>query len=285
MNEEATPEGMAEHPAHEAEAALAAARLMAASLPDPRPVIVLVEPQLGENIGATARAMLNCGLEQLRLVRPRDGWPNPASWAMASGADRVLDKVQVFGSLAEAVADLHKIYATTARHRYMVKVELTPKRLAEEIHQAALGGARCGVLFGRERTGLENDEVAVADAVVVVPLNPEFTSLNLAQAVLLIAYEWFQAQSEVPDEQLIMLGTRPATREELHNFFGRLEKALEETGFFRTETMWAIQWRKVQALFARTGLTEQEVRILHGILSAFEGRRRPKAPGPEAEVS
>lgn len=242
---------------------------------DARPVIVLVEPQLGENIGATARAMLNCGLEELRLVRPRDGWPNPSAWAMASGADRVLEKVRVFDSLPEAVADLHKVYATTARHRYMVKVELTPKRLAEEIHAAATVGARSGVLFGRERTGLENDEVAMADAVVVVPLNPEFTSLNLAQAVLLISYEWFQARSETPDRRLVLLDTRPATQEERHIFFTRLEKTLEETRFFRTEEMRETQWRKVQNLFSRADLTEQELRILHGMISAFEGRRLP----------
>ncbi len=245
-----------------------------ANAPDARPVIVLVEPQLGENIGSTARAMLNCGLEELRLVRPRDGWPNPAAWAMASGADRVLEKVRVFETLPEAVADLHKIYATTARHRYMVKVELTPRRLAQEIHQHAATGARSAVLFGRERTGLENDEVAMSDAVVVAPLNPEFTSLNLAQAVLLISYEWFQAQSEAPERQLVQKDTRPATQEERHLFFLRLEKTLEETHFFRTEAMRETQWRKVQNLFSRAELTEQELRILHGMLSAFEGRRQ-----------
>jgi tRNA/rRNA methyltransferase len=238
-----------------------------------RPAIVLVEPQLGENIGATARAMLNCGLEDLRLVRPRDGWPNPAAWAMASGADRVLDQVRVCDSLPEAVADLHKIYATTARHRYMVKFELTPKRLAQEIHLSTAAGARSGILFGRERTGLENDEVALADAVVVVPLNPDFTSLNLAQAVLLVAYEWFQARAEAPEKKLVLLDTRPATQEERHLFFTRLEKTLEETNFFRTEAMRETQWRKVQNLFSRADLTEQELRILHGMLSAFEGRR------------
>jgi len=247
-----------------------------AAAPDPRPVIVLVEPQLGENIGATARAMLNCGLEELRLVRPRDGWPNPAAWAMASGADRVLDRVRVFASLEAAVADLHKIYATTARHRYMTKVELTPRKLAEEIHQSAARGVRSGVLFGRERTGLENEEVALSDAVVVAPLNPEFTSLNLAQAVLLISYEWFQAGSDAPPRQLVMTDTRLATQEEWSVFFGRLEKSLDETGFFRTESMREAQWRKVQNLLSRSEVTEQELRMLHGVLSAFEGRRLPR---------
>ncbi len=157
-------------------------------------------------------------------MSPRDGWPNPAAWAMASGATAVLDRVRVYENVPAAVADLHKIYATTARHRDMVKIELTPKKLAEEIHHHAARGARSAVLFGRERTGLENDEVALADAVVVVPLNPEFSSLNLAQAVLLVAYEHFQAAADAPERQLVQNDTRPATLGRAAPFLRRLER-------------------------------------------------------------
>ncbi|MEM9558537.1 MAG: RNA methyltransferase [Acidobacteriota bacterium] len=241
-----------------------------------KPAIILVEPQLAENIGATARAMKNCGLDDLRLVQPRGGWPNEAAWPMASGADSVLEAARVFDDLDSAVADLERLYATTARHRDMVKHELTPRRLAAEIHGHAVAGARSGVLFGRERIGLLNDEVASCDAIVVVPLDPAFTSLNLAQAVLLIAYEYFQERDETPARVRIEADSRAATRDELRVFFERLEASLVENGFFRVEEMRPVQWRKIRNLVLRAEPTEQEVRILHGILSALEGRKRPR---------
>ena len=162
------------------------------------PAIILVDPQLGENIGMVARAMLNCGLSELRLVRPRDGWPNPAAQSAASGADRVLDAARHFPTTLEAVADLHLVYAATARPRDMVKPVVVPQRAAAEIRAAADRGCAAGVLFGPERAGLVNDDVALADAVLEVPLSPAFASLNLAQAVLLLGYEWYQAEAKAP---------------------------------------------------------------------------------------
>src|SRR5262249_24777068 len=155
------------------------------------PAIILVEPQLGENIGTAARAMLNCGLDDLRLVRPRDGWPNDKAISAASGADAVLDKARLYPSAEAAIADLGHVYASTARDRYMVKREVTPRRAAEEMVGFLAAGESSGVLFGPERIGLLNEHIALADTVVTVPLNPAFSSLNLAQAVLIVGYEWF----------------------------------------------------------------------------------------------
>src|SRR5205085_10597393 len=160
------------------------------------PAIILVEPQLGQNIGTAARAMLNCGLDDLRLVRPRDGWPSDRAVNAASGADRVLDKARLFPDAPAAIGDLGHVYAATARDRYMVKRELTPRRAAEEMRGFIAAGDACGVLFGPERTGLVNDHIALADTVLSVPLNPAFSSLNLAQAVLIVGYEWFTAKTE-----------------------------------------------------------------------------------------
>src|SRR5262249_37680313 len=162
------------------------------------PAIILVEPQLGESIGTAARAMLNCGLDDLRLVRPRDGWPSDKAVTAASGADRVLDKARLYPDIAAAIADLGHVYASTARDRYMVKREVTPRLAAEEVRGFLAAGVACGILFGPERTGLVNDDIALADTVVTVPLNPAFSSLNLAQAVLIVGYEWFIAKTQPP---------------------------------------------------------------------------------------
>ncbi|MEM8934163.1 MAG: RNA methyltransferase [Acidobacteriota bacterium] len=239
------------------------------------PAIILVEPQLADNIGATARAMLNCGLLDLRLINPRDGWPNPDAVAMASGATAVLDRVRVFDDLPGAVADLHRVYATTARHRDMLKHELTPRAAAVEIHRQAATGARSGILFGRERIGLMNDEVSRCEAAIVAPLNPHHTSLNLAQAVLLIAWEWRAAIDETPERVFVQPDTRPATRAELSNFLRRFHDSLEANGFFRTEALRPSMWRKVESLILRAEPTELDVRLLHGVVAALEGRKRP----------
>lgn len=242
----------------------------------PKPAIILVEPQLAENIGAAARAMHNCGLDDLRLVAPRDGWPNDDARPMASGADIVLEKARLFATFDDAVADLERVYATTARHRDMTAVEMTPRRAAREVRAQAARGARSGLVFGRERIGLTNDEVTRCEAMVVAPLNPEFTSLNLAQAVLLIGWEWRMAADETAERVQLTPDTRPATRQEYGVFFDRLEKTLDETAFFREEQMRPVQLRKIRSLFQRAELTEQEVRMLHGILSALEGKRLPR---------
>ena len=181
------------------------------------PTIILVQPQMGENIGACARAMLNCGLTELRLVKPRDGWPNEKAQANASGADLVLDNARLFDTTADAVADLHVVYATTVRTRGMIQQFVTPRVAAEELRAQYAAGHKVGVLFGPERTGLVNDDLTLAEKLITVPLNPSFASLNLAQAVLLIGYEWFQT-GEIPPERILHTGqTRPATKAELLN--------------------------------------------------------------------
>ena len=187
-----------------------------------KPVIVLVRPQLGENIGKAARAMLNFGLTELRLVNPRDGWPNPDAGPSASGADIVLDKAQVFATTAEAVADCAHIYATTVRKRGVTKPVVTPAEAAQEVVQAK---GRSAILFGAERSGLETEDVALARAILTVPINPEFSSLNLAQAVILCAYEWSKSEALAmpPQEQHLP----PAPQEELEGLVGHFEALLE----------------------------------------------------------
>ena len=244
------------------------------------PVVILVEPQLGENIGTAARAMMNCGLGELRVVRPRDGWPNPKALAAASGADEVIQNARLFDSTAAALADLHRVYATTARHRGMIKPVVTPRRAAAEMRAAAAQGERVGVLFGPERTGLVNDDIPLADTVLQVPLNPGFSSLNLGQAVLLVGYEWFQAADRTPASELVTNETRPALKAELLNFFAHLEKELDDCGFLRNAEKRPSMVRNIRNLFQRAELTEQEIRTLHGIIKELahervRNRRRP----------
>ena len=237
------------------------------------PAIILVEPQLGENIGTAARAMLNCGLEDLRLVRPRDGWPSEKAVSAASGADSVLESARLYPSVAAAISDLVHVYAATARDRGMVRREVTPRCAAAEMRAWLAGGEPCGVLIGPERTGLVNDDVALADTVLTVPLNPAFSSLNLAQAVLIVGYEWFTSGAAGPPETLRRGGSRPATKEELLNFFDHLEEELEENGFLRNRESRPSMVRNLRSLFQRAQCTEQELRTLHGIVTAFAGPR------------
>ena len=243
------------------------------------PAIILVEPQLGENIGTAARAMLNCGLDDLRLVCPRDGWPNDKAVAAASGADRVLDKARLYPSVEQAIGDLQHVYATTARDRYMVKREMTPRRAAEEMQGFVAAGEACGILFGPERTGLVNDHIALADAVLTVPLNPAFCSLNLAQAVLIVGYEWFTAQAQPRPEKLHTGHSRLARKEELLRFFEHFEEALVLSGFLRQPDKRPSMTRNLRNLFQRAQCTEQELRTLHGVITAFLGARQRGAGG------
>ncbi len=233
------------------------------------PAIILVHPQMGENIGAAARAMLNCGLTELRLVAPRDGWPNERAVAMASGADQVIEQTVLFESTGAAVADLHRVYASTARPRGMIKTVVTPRGAAAEMRAAIARGERCGILFGPERAGLDNDDMARADAVISVPLNPAYASLNLAQAVLLIAYEWFQAGDETPERCLHTGRTDVASKAELDNFFDRLMAELDAGGFLHPPEKRPTMVRNIRNLFLRAGLTQQEVQTLHGIVSSL----------------
>ena len=234
-----------------------------------RPVVILVEPQLGENIGAVARAMLNCDLRELRLVRPRDGWPNPAAEAMASGAKEVLKSAEVFEQTEDAVWDLNRLFATTARQRDLAKKVVTPNEAAKLFFDTKFEGNKIGFLFGPERSGLINDDIALADYVINVPLNPEFSSLNLAQAVLLVGYEWFQASL------MQTIGSRKWGNSELSTigereyFYRRLEKHLDEAGFLYPEELAPTICRNLRAMFSKATLTNQEVRTLHGIVTAL----------------
>jgi tRNA/rRNA methyltransferase len=238
------------------------------------PVVVLVEPQLGENIGAVARAMLNAGLTELRLVRPRDGWPNEKAIAAASGAAALLTQARLYESTAEAVGDLARVYAATARNREMIKPVVTAREAAAELRAAAGRGERIGLMFGPERAGLTNDDLTLADTLVTVPLNPGFSSLNLAQAVLILAYEWFQAGDASPPRRLVTNATRPGTKAELINFFAHLEASLDACGYFKTAEKRPAMIRTIRNLIQRADLTEQEIRTLHGIVKELQSGRR-----------
>ena len=238
------------------------------------PRVILIEPQLGENIGAAARAMLNCGLIDLALVNPREGWPNQKAQVMASGATEVLDKARVFDTVEDAVAGLTRVYATTARPRDMTVRVTTPRHAAAELRTAWQAGEGLGILFGPERSGMTNEHIALADTVISVPLNPAYQSLNLAQAVLIVGYEWFAAASDAPAEQLVETGTRAADKEELLAFFERFEAALDQGGFFRSPDMRPSMVLNLRAMLQRANLTEQEVRTLHGVVSCLTGSWR-----------
>lgn len=240
------------------------------------PAVILVRPQLAENIGTAARAMLNCGLTDLRLVRPRPSWPHPRAVAAAAGADSVLESARIFATTAEAIADLHHVYATTARPREGVKPVFTARAAAAEAHERAAKRERSGFLFGPERTGLENDDVSLADAILSVPVNPEFSSLNLAQAVLIAAYEWRQAAETAPPRALPRGKAEAATKEDVVAFFERLEGELDACGFLRNVEMRPTMVRNIRNIFHRAGLMAHEVRTLQGILTGLT--QRPHAP-------
>lgn len=237
------------------------------------PVVILVEPQLGENIGFAARAMLNCGLTELRLVRPRDGWPNAKARAVSAGADKVIDGARLYETAADAIADLSRVFAASARSRDMIMPVMTPRRAAAELRAEAGAGVACGLLFGPERSGLANDDVALADTLVQAPLNPAFSSLSLPQAVLILTYEWFQAGDETLPEELVIGRTEPATKAELVNFFERLEAALDDCGFLNVAEKRPGMVRNIRNIFQRGRLTAQEIRTLHGIVSGLAGLR------------
>jgi tRNA/rRNA methyltransferase len=240
----------------------------------PGPAIVLVEPQLGENIGMAARAMLNCGLGDLRLVRPREGWPNDKALTAASGADAVLEAARLFPSTAAAIADLNVVYAATARPRDMTKRVVTPRRAAALLRRTIAGGSAAGILFGKEAKGLHNDDIALAGTVVTVPLNPGFASLNLAAAVLVVGYEWYQVADATPPERLAMpKQTRPADGAALVGLFEHLEAELDACGFLRNADQRPVMVRNLRNMLGRCGLTEQEVRTLRGVVDCLVTRR------------
>ena len=232
--------------------------------------VILVTPQLGENIGMVARAMLNCGLTELRLVAPRDGWPSEPARSAASGADIVIDGAQLFETTEDAIRDLDLVLATTARPRDMTKSVFTPESAAGELRARINARQRCGVLFGKESWGLNNDDVALADGIITVPLNPDFTSLNLAQAVLLLAYEWFKTTDDTAPRELKMPSdTRPASKDEMMMLIGHLEDELDAAGFLRVAEKRPTMVRNLRNVLWRAEMTEIEVRMFRGIISAL----------------
>jgi len=242
------------------------------------PAIILVEPQLGENIGMVARAMANFGLSRLRLVNPRDGWPSEKARATASRADHVIDRAELFPTLAEAVADLGFVYATTAREREGFKPVRGPVEAARSLRARQDAGVQTGILFGRERVGLTNEEVSLADEIVTFPVNPRFASLNIAQAVLLMSYEWLKSGLEQEtDTRFRAPEMAPAPKAELQGLLDHLESALESRGYFRPPERREIMSYHLKAALTRPGFSSAEIKLLRGVLASLD-YFSPKSP-------
>ncbi|MCS0504540.1 RNA methyltransferase [Ancylobacter mangrovi] len=260
-------------------------------------MVILVEPQLGENIGSAVRAMGNFGLSRLRIVNPREGWPNPKAVTFASGADRILEEAEIFPDLRSAVSDLNFLAAATARERGMQKSVIGADTMAVETASRIAAGDTVGILFGRERTGLYTEEVSLADVILTLPVNPAFASLNLGMAVAVVSYEWFKLASE---------GTLPfqqpdryplADKGDLYAFFDHVERELDAAMFFRSKEKQPVTTRNIRNIFHRLGLTRQDLATLHGMVAALVegretraartaarlgGRRGPSGSDPEA---
>lgn len=232
-----------------------------------QPAIILINPQLAENVGMAARAMMNCGLYNLRLVNPRENHLSDKAISASSGAEEILHQAKTFLTTAEAIADLNQVFATTARRRDMVKTINTASQATQQIHQKIIDGIKCGIMFGPERTGLHNDDVCLCDEIIEIPLNPQHCSLNLSQAVLLVGYEWYKLQIEVPETKLIINNTELANKEKLLNFFDYLEKELDDCGNFRFDEKRPRMIRNLRNIFLRNQLTEQELNTLYGIIN------------------
>jgi tRNA/rRNA methyltransferase len=242
------------------------------------PAIILVHPQLGENIGMVARAMANFGLAELRLVNPRDGWPSEKAISAASKADHVIEAAKVYPSLEAAVADLEFVYATTARDRYGYKEVRSPVVAADDLRVRFRAGEKTGILFGRERTGLTNEEIALADELVTFPVNPAFASLNLAQAVLLMSYEWMKSGlASIEDTPFDALPQRPAKKEELQGLFDHVEETLDARGYFRPAEKKPKLVENLRAILTRPSFTGTEIQVLRGIISCLD-RFTPESP-------
>jgi tRNA/rRNA methyltransferase len=255
----------------------------------PGPVIVLVEPQLGENIGAAARAMANFGLSRLRIVNPRQGWPNDKARMMATGGGRLLDGAELYDTLEGAIADCNFVLAATARAHDQAKPVIGAAEAAAEMAPRIAAGERIAVLFGRERNGLENDEVALADRIVTLPVNPGFASLNLAQAIVIVAYEWFKLQSGAALPFAMPERSAPAPKQQLLAFFASLERELEKVEFFRPPDKRESMQINLRNIFTRMRPTQQDIQTLHGVIMAIaEGRKGPARggvlDGAEAEM-
>lgn len=246
----------------------------------PGPVIVLVEPQMGENIGMVARAMGNFGLGRLRLVSPRDGWPNPQARRTAAGADDILEAVELFDSVEAAIADCAFVLATTARAHDQAKPVVSPQQAAQDMAGSVGRGEQVAILFGRERYGLENREVALADKIVTFPVNSAFASLNLAQSVLLMGYEWFKLATANALPFVMPQRSPRAGKEQMHAFFENVERELDRVEFFRPAEKRQTMLINLRNIFARMEPTQQDIQTLHGVIMAIaEGRKGPAAGG------
>lgn len=239
----------------------------------PKPAIILVQPQMGENIGAAARAMANFGLEDLKLVNPRDGWPSEAAKANAAGALDIMPPAEVFETTADALKEYHNVYATTARPRDMRKNVMTSQKAAEDIAEKQSQGLKTAILFGGERAGLTNDDIALAHNIISIPVNPDFSSINLGQSVLLVAYEIFQTTHKTTPEHLPVGDSAPVSHSELNEFIERLETELDKSKFFRTPEMKPTMMRNIRNSLTRAALTQQETRTFQGIISALIGNK------------
>lgn len=237
-----------------------------------QPAFVLVRPQLGENIGAAARAMWNFGLDRMRLVAPRDGWPNPSAVATSSGAAQVLDNVQISDDLPAALADCNYVFATTARPRGLTKPVVSPEHAMQQARALAADGQKVAILFGPERAGLENADIMRANAIVSVPVNPAFGSLNLGQCVLLLAYEWRRGGEAVPPEVLELAGARRATQIEVEKLYERLHASLDRRGFFWPDHKADSMAVSLRNLFSRMEMTDVDIRTWHGVIRTLAGR-------------
>lgn len=253
------------------------------------PAIILVETQLGENIGAAARAMANFGLSDLRLVAPRDGWPNQKARDMATTGRHILDNATLFATTKDAIADLQLVFATTGRGRDMMKPVSEPEQVMEEIITRGAEQQRCGILFGPERTGLTNDDVTLCEAIVTIPTDPDYASLNIGQSVVVMAYEWFRLQAkQQPSDTPKGFATTSseaspvnpknrsplASKQEVQGFFDHLESELDRVDFWKVADKKPVMWRNLRGLFIRSSLTEQDVRTLRGLLrSLAEGKK------------
>ena len=237
------------------------------------PVVILVHPTLSENIGAAARAMMNFGLSEMRLVEPKGDWPNQKAINTASGAERILEEAKIYNTTEDAVSDLQRLYATTARARDMEKPVLAPRELASKLHSNSANREKSGILFGRESKGLNNDDVASSDAIIMVPVNPEHRSINLAQAVLIIGYEWFQATALKKLDKVTRKGGQAASQRELIGFFDHLETELDDCGFLYPPEKRPRMVRNIRNIFTRADLSDQEVKTLRGIVA---GLSRPR---------
>jgi TrmH family RNA methyltransferase len=242
---------------------------------EPSPVVILVRPQLAENIGSVARAMGNGGLFHLRLVAPRDGWPGERAWRTGSGAHKILDAAVVFETVAGAVADLHRVFATCPRPRHIIKPMLTARGAAAELHAIGNRGLRAGILFGPERAGLDNDDIACADSLIRYDLNPAFMSLNLAQAVMIMGYEWWLAREpDAPVRRLQTNETQVASKAELENFMDHLLRECDSSGFLKNPQKRPGMVRNLRHFFQRGEVTSQELNTLHGVVSELVRGRK-----------